>query len=49
MDKITMRCFEFFNHVITRNDGQNGGRGGLLLGNGVFKNGWSVTVKCMEQ
>ena len=35
--------------LITRNDGQNGGRGGLLLRNGVFKNGWSVTIKCMEQ
>ena len=34
---------------IARNTGQNGGGGGLLLGNGVFKNGWSVTITCMEQ
>ena len=34
---------------IARNAGQNGGGGGLLLGNGVFKNGWSVTITCMEQ
>ena len=32
---------------ITRNDGQNGGGGGLMLRNGVFKKGWSVTIKCM--
>ena len=34
---------------IARNDGQNGGGGGLLLGNGVFKNGWSVRITYMEQ
>ena len=34
---------------IARNDGQNGGGGGLLLGNGVFKNGWSVRMTYMEQ
>ena len=34
---------------ITRNDGQNGGRGDPLHSNRAFKNGSNVTRECMER